>query len=149
MSPILLAGSVALTTFVVIVLATVLADLAYVRNRVPLTVIVAPALLAVAFDLHPVALGWLALMAVVTAQRDAETDRFGLVTTLLMFVTFGVAWMFPRAAMVSPVSLLAVGSAVAVAFLLLRRIAIEPVPWKDQASVLLLVLLVAATDAVR
>jgi len=148
MFPILLAGT-ALTTFVVVVLATVTADLLYVRNRVPLTVIAAPALWAVMVDARGLALLWLALMAVVTAQRDPEENRFGLVTSLLMFGTFAIAWLWPEARIVGPLSVLAVLGAMALAIPWLRRTAIEPVPWRDQAGLLLLVLLVAATDAVR
>lgn len=143
MGPVVVAGGVALTTFVLIVLATVLADLVFVRNRVPLTVLVGPALVAVAVDLPAVALCWLALAVAVTAQRDVQADRFGLVTSLLLFVTFSLAWTWPGAEVVRPVPFLGLAAAAAVAILLLRRVEVEPVPRTDQAGVLALVLLAA------
>jgi hypothetical protein len=149
MALILLAGTVAAITFVAIVLATVLADLLYVRNRVPLTVVVAPALLAVATDARVLALGWLALTAIVTAQRDPEENRFALSTSVLLFGTVAVSWLWPEARMAYPLVLLVAVGGVMAAIPWLRRVEIEPVPWRDQVTVVLCVLLVATTDAVR
>jgi len=141
-SLVLLAAAVAMTTFVVVVLATVLADLLYVRNRVPLTVLLAPALLSLAWwGAYGPALCCLVLAAIVTAQRDAEADRFGLVTTLLLLVTCSIAAIVPAAQVARPLPLLVLAVAVGGAMLWLRRTEIEPVPLRDQVGVLLLVLL--------
>lgn len=145
----LAAMAVALTTFVVFVLATVLADLVYVRNRVPLPVLAAPALVASAAGAPLLASCWLVLAAAVTAQRDKEADGFGLLTSLLLLVTVSFAWALPGEALLRPGPLFALAFVAAIAVVALRRFEMEPVPRVEQAGLLALVLLVTATDAVR